>query len=253
MKISNDNYSSIRQSTMVILALILIGVLLIPSVKAEDCSKLEWTKSSARVQGGGWIWFPGKATSDIRSTSIISAEGEALSYEAGECGMIHTRTKFHEKCTEQNVNGTFTTYARASIKAKYCSQAMSSIGSSNVEKISNPILTRRLNAYKMSNAENTIKDSCNANQIFNCTLEHFAAKDAGNYFLAAAYAKRGCLFGKAALCNSAALALVEARMIRESIAWANQGCIQGNKISCGLRDKIHSIMISQADKGVAIN
>ena len=253
MKVSKTNYALLRKATMIVIALKLMLLILIPSAQAEECSKLDWTKTSSRTQGNGWIWFPGKATSLIRSTSIISAEGEALSYETGECGLIHTRTKFHEKCTEQNADGSFTTYVRASIKAKYCSEAMSSVGTNNIERISNPILTRRLNAYKMGNAENDVKDSCNAKQIYNCTLEHFAAKDAGNYFLAAAYAKRGCLWGKTALCSSAALVLVEARMIRESIAWANQGCIQGNQIGCKLRDRIHSVMISNADKGIAIN
>ena len=130
---------------------------------------------------------------------------------------------------------------------------MSVFGSDKIAKISHPILMGRLNAYKMSNAENSVKDSCNAKTIFNCSIEHHAAKDAGNLFLAAAYSKRGCIYGRTALCTATAAVLVKARMLKDALAWANHGCVQGDDINCRMKDRIQKVITSFTNKGVAIN
>lgn len=252
MKLSRKNYIALRDSIVILIALKIIIMCLVPAANAEDCSKLSWTKTSSRSQAGGWIWFPGKFTSDIRATSIMFAEGEALSYEAGECGAVHVRTKFNEKCVQTNTDGTFTTFVRASIKAKYCSEAMNYMGSKKIGKITHPILTGILNAYKMSNADNTVKDSCNKNNGNKCALEMYAAEDAGNPFLAAAYGKRACLFGEVDICSRTAMVFAKSRMFKDAIAWANQGCIMGDDLSCKLRGRIHKAINYLTKRGLVV-
>lgn len=92
------------------------------SKKVSKCQKLEWTKDDGRTQGGGWIWFPGKAMADSLDEAYLKAEGLAIGRYLQECVIPHKEVKIHERCDEM-VGNYYRAYVRVSIRDKKCREA----------------------------------------------------------------------------------------------------------------------------------
>lgn len=78
-----------------------------------------WTKEESRTQGGGWIWWTGRAHGDSLFEVSQKAKAVALKRLVQECESIPKETKFHEQCAEY-VDSQYIVKVRASTKDIFC-------------------------------------------------------------------------------------------------------------------------------------
>lgn len=78
-----------------------------------------WARSDGRSQGGGFIWFTGKGTSNNYQSSFENAEGQAISRLVKECGFAHKSAKFHERCANKEGEN-YLSFVRLSIDSEQC-------------------------------------------------------------------------------------------------------------------------------------
>jgi hypothetical protein len=160
-------------------------------VSAQECKQHEWVKEDGRTQGGGWVWFPGKAAHSNLSIATMQAEGSALEYLKGECLRIPKATKFNEKCVER-VNGKFVVHIRAAIRDRACS------GGSDI----NSELTRRHLSYKASLVQNSFNRAvCNQSNALGCYTMASDAWKVKDITTAMAYAEAACTYGDMFSCG----------------------------------------------------
>ena len=227
---------------------------LVPALRAEDCAKQSWTHTSARTQGGGWIWFPGKFTAEDRFQAEVKALGLALSYESDECRIIPKGTKVHEKCVEKNADGTWTVYVRASFKDKICKRA--SVASRRVASQMRSLpFTRKLNAFKMASVERNIRPACANGNFKACydSMNDYLQND--RYVEAAVYGQKACKLGSAHACGITAVLLKQIGLRREGLYWASLGCTKtyNNKYTCKIKSILGRMIKSDEARGIAVN
>ena len=214
-----------KLTVAILLAVIVYS--LVPALRAEDCSKLNWVKQDARTQGGGWIWFPGKATARDLETASLYALGRSLDYLQGECGIVPKAVKFNEKCVEHHRNGSVTVYVRASIKGKVCRYAANA---NNVikQKMANLFLTKQLNNYRDLTTSTKISYECDAGDIGACLDKLNSYYAVYNLDMTLKYAKRACKLGHDGSCGTAGVLYKNKGMWRTAYQWADKGCPAGS-------------------------
>jgi hypothetical protein len=196
---------------------------------AKECGSLDWVKEDSRTQGGGWIWFPGKATSNSKAKATLMAEGAALDYLAGECEAMHKAVKFHEKCVDSR-RGSYTVHVRASITQDQCRQAKS-----KKDIFISKQLTRKLAMYREINARHQIDTkTCKGPNSDLCFVMANDEWKKGNRGLAMAYAKKGCVFGHTMSCGFVGYLNYEIGNHNDAIFYAEKSCSKGYEEDCEL-------------------
>lgn len=113
----------------------------------EDCLSADWNQSDSRSQGGGWIWFPGKASSSVSlEEAYLKAEGQALSRLVQECEAPHKETRINERC--DFLDGVeFRAFVRVSITDSNCKEIKYADKTSR-EKITHKELSKTFRKYR---------------------------------------------------------------------------------------------------------
>jgi hypothetical protein len=157
-----------------------------------------WTKEQSRTQGGGWIWFPGKAVSTKEHDADLIARGKALDYLMQECQALHRGIRFHERAVSR-VDGKFHVYVRASIKQGDCKYA-SSLKADDRKHISSDTLKSLYFQYKLSLAKQKVDYSiCNWGNGY-CADRVSLEFQMRNDYVALLYAQYACEKGSPPAC-----------------------------------------------------
>lgn len=206
------------------------------STTAQDCGQHEWAKEDSRTQGGGWVWFPGKASNANLSLATMHAEGAALEYLKGECQRIPQDTKFNEKCVERT-NGKFVVYVRAAIRDRACSSG------NDV----NRELTRRHLNYTASLSNQRLNVSvCNQRNALGCYQLADREWRVKNMAAAIGYAEAACTYGDMYSCGFLGFMHYQMQNPYEAKQYLEIGCKQDqSKVWCdSLSDLVKQIQNS---------
>lgn len=162
----------------------------------------EWAQTTARTQGGGWNWYPGKASHPSKDTAFYLATSRALDYLIKECQTVPLKTKFHERF-DRKVRGQWEVHVRASIKDKDCSRTRTMKDFKKLQAMSNIEL---LNQYmKFRNDIDAVvidPDACSRWNLVGCLIVANTEWKLKNLGKAAAYALRGCRLGHSRSCGT---------------------------------------------------
>lgn len=86
---------------------------------SSKCSKLQWTKSGPRSQGGGWVWFSGQGIGNSLYESYKNSEFLAIDRLNKECKYPHYNIRFVERC-DDSWGDKYISFVRASVTLDEC-------------------------------------------------------------------------------------------------------------------------------------
>ena len=177
------------------------------SVFAEP-SKTElpaWARENSRTQGGGWVWFPGKAVARSEADADFHARGMALDYLVQECTSIPKETQFNERFSIRK-RGFYYVYVRASVKNTAC-KFLKSKEEGKRKKYLNEELKVLYGQYKLNEAKKRFRREFNFRECHNrndyCLDRYFTYANMHDDYLAILYAQHSCDKGVQRACKYA--------------------------------------------------
>ena len=191
----------------------------------------DWAKTDARTQGGGWIWFPGKYKATDRVLANTIAIGRAVEYLMLECNVPHKETRFVERF-ERQVDGIWEVYTRASVTSKQCKETKYA-SPKRMKFIKSNNLVQMYWTYRSFLGNKTLdKDLCNKDAPDECVFPIDREWKNGNKVKAIAYAERGCMLGDKFSCGFAGRIYWELGAASRAHRLLVEGCNGGHEIWC---------------------
>ncbi len=197
--------------------------------KTSTCQQLDWVKEESRTQGGGWIWYPGRARDSSKESAMIRAEGSAIRALIQECQVPHVEAKIHERCSEE-LGGIHHAYVRVSLRDLECEQARRSSNEYKT-KITNQQMNTTYQKYLK--LEGMIEENATGcNNIKECYDRGTYAAFRDETQKALDFFRKGCDMADDKCCFNAGLIAMEQNDYQAAEKFFNLQCKRGDLQSC---------------------
>lgn len=229
---------------IIILAFLCFSISSAHADSKDDCLSAEWNQSDSRSQGGGWIWFPGKATSSVSlDEAYLKAEGQALSRMVQECEAPHKETRINERC--DFLDGVeHKAFVRIAITDSNCREIKYADKNSR-EKITHKELSKTFRKYRekigfiQKQSGSSKKINCSEAQNEKCLKLGRLEYSLENYDTALEYFDEVCRNDHLNGCFNAGLAAWMLNKLDKAAGYFALPCKSNDAQACYLKGKIH--------------
>lgn len=197
-----------------------------------SCRQKEEILKKKRSQAAGWIWFVGEGMAFTQEDAYFKAEGQSLERLKSECGYIHKKSKFHERCIDK-VGDRHHSYVRVSILSSDCKR------SNNENR--NAYLENKLAEYKKKYVGTYQKkiEKCTSRDLETCFQLAVKAYDNGQIQESLKLFKTSCEQGLKKSCINLGPLYYYEGQVDLALQYMTQACSKQSAQTCHLSSLIY--------------